>query len=295
MSTSRASWGLGLVLACSGPVEQPGPGEAPGGTGGDSDSGHAPGGGSDSADAPLEVEPPAPELTAEEVGQALVGALAGGIPEPVTARREYVARFEGRDADCPGGSYNLAGNFEGCETETGWIYAGLVEFTGPDDPENFTREFHVLGDGWIQDPDGKRMVMGGELSFTPEGSGWTGGITGTWSWPLAEGWMQPEQAGGVLEIAVTGSGPGRTVAVSGSVAGQPWAVVLDAAVAQGEVCDGEPLGAFLLRGEGGYWYRLERDEAGCACGSVVYAGGEELGEACPELAGPFEALGEVTR
>ena len=247
-------------------------------------------------DGPLEVEPPDPELSAEEVGVALEEALAGGIPEPWQARWEYMARFEGREPGCPGMSgFNLMGNFEGCHTSRGWIYAGVSEYTGRDDPEDRTEPFALLGDGWIADPDGNRMIFGGELSWDVLDDGWEGAIQGTWSWPLSDaGWMQPDQGGGVLELAAAGGPDDWSALASGSIGGLTRPVSLVGTLARADLCDGEPHGVFRLRGAEGYWYTFTREEGGdCLCGEVRYAEDTVLGEACPSLASAWRDLAVV--
>ncbi len=275
-----------VLIGCTPTPSETGTGGVETGQDVSSDSGEQ---GGDSDGGPLAIAVPSPLLDAEGVGEALEAALSGGLPNHIEAREAYMARFEGRDGGCPGGNgYSLPGNFEGCEADSGFIYGGLSEYTGPDDPGDRTRDFHLLGDGFITDPDGNRFILAGELDFVPEGNQWTGSITGTWSWPLAEGWMAPELGGGVLELDLRRLVEGWEVEVSGSIGGQAWPLTLTEVSASSDICDGEPTGTFSLRGTQGYWYEFVRREGECTCGTVTYADGSELGEACPVLRSAFE-------
>lgn len=245
----------------------------------------------DTAAGRVDVPRPSPDLDAQGVAAALSAAFAAGIPEPLLPRRAYLASFDGRDPNCPGGDgYSLQGRFQGCVAESGWTYAGRAEYTGPTDID-VVGDFHLLGDFQVQDPAGHWFIGGGELdlSITQEGprTAWAARIAGTWSYPGGEAWMVPEGTGAMLDLDVVSENGRWTIALEGTVTDTEHAIRLrDVRATDGE-CGGAPTGEFGLRGEGGYWYWFAAD---CGCGPVRFDDGSELGEACLDLGSSLSDL-----
>lgn len=280
---------IALLAACADPTT---PGSSGGAAGSGEDTAPV---AEDTDPGAVEVERPPPGLAADDVASALTSTFAAGIPEPTLPRRQYLSVFDHRDERCPGGQgVNLPGHFAGCHAESGWIYAGLAEYTGAREVDVLD-DFHLLADFTVTDAAGRPFVGGGELDFDLERSGqgltWTGRVAGTWSWAAADAWMLPEGAGAMLDLTVTQES-GWTVSLDGTVTDGTHATRLDDVTGASNTCGGAPTGRFGLRGEGGYWYWLDAD---CGCGPVTFDGAADgpLGEACVDL--DLAALTEVVR
>jgi hypothetical protein len=274
----RVSPLVAILLACAG--SQSPAGKDPGhGTGGSGDAAEQ-----DTATAEVRPEVPAPSLDAAGVAAAIDRATASGLPEPLLARETYLGIFAHRDPGCPGGQgTNLPGRFEGCTAESGWLYAGLAEYSGP--PEvPIVDDFHLLGDFNVRDAAGRWFIGGGELELEVTRSAgtvtWVGDVSGTWSYAGGPGWMQPDGAGGVLQLTVERADPAWSVSVEGGMTDGTEAVHLAGVQANSGQCDGAVSGTLSLRDTSGYWYVLAAD---CGCGPVTWADGSTLGEACVGL------------
>lgn len=231
------------------------------------------------------VEIPAPALSAEAVAESIEAVFVSGMPSPLLPRRTYLESFDGRDSDCPGGGgYNLPGAFQGCTAESGWLYAGVAEYDGSIELDE-VRDFSLLADCYMVDPDGNWFVAGGELLLEHSGDANGGSmiaeLSGTYSFAPAGGWMAPEGAGAVLSQTAHWDQFGWQLTVDGVVTDGTASVRLEALSAGSGECDGAPVGTYGLRGEGGYWYTLAGEE--CGCGMVTWADGSQLGEACVDL------------
>ena len=238
------------------------------------------------------VEIPAATLSAEEVVDAIESTFDAGMPSPLLPRKAYLEAFSGRDDNCPGGAgYNLSGAFQGCTADTGWLYAGVAEYSGSVDPDEL-RDFDLLADCYMVDPDGNWFVAGGELLFEHNGNQHGGSmlaeLSGTFSYAGAGGWMAPEGAGAVIAMEAQWTETGWSLILDGVATDGTNSVRLEALTANSGLCGGVPVGAYGLRGEGGYWYEVAADE--CGCGMVTYADGSELGEACVDLSAAVSDL-----
>ncbi|MDG1480131.1 MAG: hypothetical protein P8R54_11105 [Myxococcota bacterium] len=243
------------------------------------------------------VEIPAPVLSAEGVAAAIESVFVSGMPSPLLPRRIYLESFAGRDSSCPGGKgYNLPGAFQGCVAESGWLYAGVAEYDGSVDPDDL-RDFSLLADCYMIDPDGNWFVAAGELLLEHSGDE-NGGmlhaeLSGTYSFAPAGGWMAPAGAGAVLSQSAAWDHTGWQLAIDGVVTDGTTSVRLeDLSVSSGE-CAGVPSGVYGLRGDGGYWYTLAGED--CGCGMVTWADGSQLGEACVDLSAASAGLIEAVR
>ena len=241
----------------------------------------------------VEVPVPAPAWSAAEVAARITDALGAGIPEPMTARAEFMSLFAHRDERCPGGGdISLPGRFQGCTAASGWLYAGIATYAGPDDPRDLN-DFAALADGYIISPDGDWFIGAGELEYAVQGGQdggpfvWEGSIRGRWSYPLAEGWMRDEEASASLDLTGAGDGTVWQVTADGALHLGGADVLLSAVSAQSFACGGEPSGLLALRDPSGYRYTLALD---CGCGTVRWADGSDLGEVCISAAAPLADL-----
>ena len=264
---------LSGLLACVDPLAGPGPDRT---TSTPTEADTATG----SVDLPI----PPPPLDAGGVAAAIDQTTAAGVPEPLLARAAYLSIFAHRDPRCPGGQgTNLPGRFQGCLAESGWLFAGLAEYTGPPDP-SIIDDFHLLGDFNVQDADGNWFIGGGELDLDvhrgPGTVSWTGEVSGTWSWPAWTGWMTPEGAGGVMHLEVQRTDMDWSATVDGPLTNGVDSVHLFEVRATSNECGGAATGPIELRDASGHWYRLD---ATCGCGPVSWADGTPLGEACVAL------------
>lgn len=238
------------------------------------------------------AEIPAPALSAEAVVATIEAVLDSGMPSPLLPRKAYLESFAGRDENCPGGwGYNLSGAFQGCTADSGWLYAGVAEYEGSVDPDEVS-SFSLLADCYMVDPDGNWFVAAGNLLLDRSGSSNGGSmvaeISGSYSYAGAGGWMAPEGAGAVLEMAAGWTDSGWSLELDGTVTNGTDSVRLEAISAGSGQCGGNPVGVYGLRGTGGYWYELVAGE--CGCGMVTYADGTELGEACVDISTPLNDL-----
>ncbi len=267
----------GVLIGCVEPAAGPAGGGGGGGDGADGASR------ADTGLGTVEVVRPGASLSADDVAGALSATLAAGVPSPLLPRRQYLSVFEHRDERCPGGQgFNLPGHFAGCEAQTGWVFAGLAEYTGVP-AVDVVDDFQLLADFTVTDAQGRPFVGGGELVFDVERGGgglaWTGRVAGTWSWAAAEAWMVPDGAGAMLDLEVAAVGGGWSVQVDGSLTDGTHAVRIAGLEAASDTCEGAPTARFGLRGDAGYWYWLD---ATCGCGPVTFDGEPDvvLGEAC---------------
>ena len=242
------------------------------------------------------IEPPPPSLDSAEVSAAILEALAGGIPEPLSARRTYIDALDHRDAFCPGGGdLSIIGEWAGCTAASGWQFAGYTEYSGSSSPEAI-EDFHLLADFRFHDPAGHRFVGGGELDFSlsiDDGDrSWSSEVSGTFSYAGATGWMTPDGASATLSTTGSWTGSTWSVNLQGAVTNGVQAVHMDGLTAHSETCAAQASGTISLRDPSGYWYDLSLT---CGCGEVQYASAEVIGETCVDLSGPLANLAMTVR
>lgn len=189
----------------------------------------------------------------------------------------------------------LPGSFQGCTADTGWLYAGIAVYGGIEDVD-FLDDFSLLGDCYIISPDGDWFIGAGDLAYEVVGDvdiDWTGVITGQWSFPPAGGWMGDGGGSSVLDIhAQLRQGGGWAVTLDGGIHLDGESIRVEALFADSDTCGGEPSGTITLRDPSGYWYAMEAE---CGCGTLTWADGTALGEACVSAAGALATLAEAGR
>jgi hypothetical protein len=249
------------LLACAGPVPR--------------DSG-------DPADTapPVEVDV-TPTWTAEEALAAAQSALDLALPDPALARDTYLRLVEeGQDADCPG-SLNFNGADPlGCESDRGYVYAGLS--TWQEEPGE---HWSVSGDFEIRTPEGQAFHGGGIIRHGRSEDGGIVEIEGTWIFDGSDGWLDPGLSG-TWTIEING---GR-FATEGGITVEGVALHFDAVA--GSTSGGDLVGTFEVRDPVGAWWYLDLGPDGC--GDLRFAG-ELEGEGCLDLPGPFGAYAEVLK
>ena len=226
-------------------------------------------------------ERPDPSLTAEEVGAALDALLALGLPDANSIAVQYMAMFSGRDNNCPGNDgYTLPGNFRGCETNSGWIYAGVAGLEYQSDGNSLTID--MTGDCWISDAQGDTWVGAGEVTYDgtwDEGvATWEAEVYGTFGYPDADQAWLAEVPSQVFWTSGQ-NGDDWWLDWQGSLSTDDGAYYLEDG-SFGAACGAS--GTLSLRGEQGYWYELVLDDGCDGCGQVSW-GDEALGSVCVEL------------
>ncbi|MCB9797915.1 MAG: hypothetical protein H6741_34985 [Alphaproteobacteria bacterium] len=217
------------------------------------------------------ADPSVDGMTAEDWSAHLSNAAGLGIPEPLRPRDTLVEVLRNGDGQCPAGptmrlSYSAA--FGGCEASTGWVFAGLTEYTG-EPPANAPAgsPFHLLADGYIIDPEDNWFILGGELELAVSEAGWVAEVTGSWSYPPAGAWMAHEAS---VAVWILGDAEGAHQVDGGVNDGEGDVLFFDALTRAGDELDG----AVELRDSDGRWTRLDLDAGEGACGELD--GGEAL-------------------
>lgn len=109
-----------------------------------------------------------PEWTPEKIFEQLDLLMSYGVPNPYPVLDRYMELYdEGGTPDCPGTNYNFDGadvDNAGCETDSGYFYAGLGELRQNDEG------FDLHCDCRIVTPDGRMIRGAGNISvFNDDG------------------------------------------------------------------------------------------------------------------------------
>jgi hypothetical protein len=212
------------------------------------------------------------------VGDRITAAFAGGFPDPLSVDVLYTSLFVYGDGQCPGPmGYSVSTPFQGCQSTTGWEFAGYVEYTSVEEP----RSLLLQSDVTITSPEGERYVGAGKIDYASDGDTWTSQLTGTWGMPGAEGWLDL-----VTGVAIWSTWDGATLTAFGGYQGAEDEVYLEDVVWGG----GALAGTLSLRDPSGYWYDLVLGDGGC--GEVSFEG-EALGEGCVNLDATLDAYAEA--
>lgn len=239
---------------------------------------------------PWQPERPGPGLSAEEVAARIDSAMAPGFPDPILPRDTLVSLLQHGDPSCPQGNsqgLSYVSSFYGCTATSGYVYAGIAEYSGGSTELGSTAAFHLLVDGFVIDDAGERFVGGGEIELSRQEPTWDVTLGGSWGYPPAGAWMSDPVS---LTMGYSGtSGAEWTVEVNGGYDdGRDHALWFDE-LAFNRDCTGGS-GTLGLREEGGYWYTLRLSEDCSGCGELSFEDGSELGEACVSLGAQAENL-----
>jgi hypothetical protein len=243
--------------------------------------------------------PAAGTLTRDEVVARADTALAEGLPRAEATFDVYVGILtEYGDPVCP---FRLRldayqSTFAGCTTTRGWVFAGLtLRESGAEDGGQ--REW-MVGDGFINDADGQRGVLGGELEWWAADPGdgpraWWQTLRGTWGWEWEPGWYG-EVPSFSLSYDGVWDGDEVTATVDGGITLGGASVYLDGVTVDSLAAPDAPVsGALLVRDDVGSWYTLVLREDGSGCGDIVDPAGVALGEGCPAWGPALASLRET--
>ena len=236
------------------------------------------------------------DLDAAQVAARADAAFAGGLPLATTLWEAYVGVLEAHaEGSCPNGAmgpaYAIQASMKGCSTSQGWYFWGLTLRESTVDGDAWTE--WMLGDGWAHDPDGHRLVFGGEIAWSGTrgaSESWSQSVDGTWGWEGGEGWLAAVPSVAV-SVDATGHGDTLQATVHGGWTLNGDTVFLDDlrfdSAASGSPASGSAAsrsapagGAVRVRDDAGARATLSLREDGSGCGEVRAADGQELGEAC---------------
>jgi hypothetical protein len=196
------------------------------------------------------------------------------------------------DAACPtGDGYNLPGDYEGCETETGAWFYGHGEYE--DALPYSDLGFYLLGDCFIVDPDGARFEAAGELELVAEiVSGTTliqGMVLGTWGYPPGEGFLS-ELTRSALFLQYQSNGDDRRLTLDGSWGSSAADIMFRGFELEQRTCPDLLRGEMLVREPGGYWHSIEFDGSCGGCGAVASPDGGSPSPICVDIGSTGELL-----
>lgn len=246
-----------------------------------------------------EAEDPEPLLSAEQVGEAILAAVALGAPSPAEIAETYAQAMEEGTDRCPGEGTDLYQVEGGCMTEARTLYAGVGWYDVGDeawvDGAMVEYSFAHGGDFEIRWEDGERFAGGGELEVLSDRLGddllsSSIYVAGSWEDTRRADWLgQRLSAVYTAELGVTEAGSALTL--TGGFGVGELHLFLDAlSWDPAGACAGVATGAVHVRDERGTWSAWELGSDCDACGPVIFHEDQDLGELCLDLAGWGEAL-----
>jgi len=231
---------------------------------------------------------PLPSYDLAEYQEQIQSALELGIPNSEDARLAYLSWMQNGDDDCPGSDYLLQGIIEPCTADSGYIFSGLVSFSGTTNTLHFPDSYDVGADCYILSPNGERFVGAGDLFYQSSGEISQGSIEntirGTWESQNQDEWLAKDNS-----IWITNS-------ISWEQ--EEWSFLINGAyhldeislrfqnVLVGSDCSGG-VGLVEIRDPNGYWLKIELDPSCSGCGLSNYQG-EAQGEVCLDLFSTFQ-------
>ena len=222
---------------------------------------------------------PEPTWDAAQVASTLELAL-GHLPEPKLVVGAYLELMSLGDENCPGDAYQILDDFvSGCTSDNGYFYSGVTNFEfGESEWKGDLFDYEALvGDFWIDTPDGERLEGGGHATWAWNTHHTHIDIQGTWLWSGSEtGWLSDGFSGDFVAKYFTGEGIELNGAID--VSGVYVAMSDFYLVAS---CGWGPEGLLQLRDPAGGWYSLQLSFCD-PCGMVQF-NGTDLGEACLDL------------
>ena len=235
---------------------------------------------------PAQSHAPAPTWSAVEVQATAQAALDRGIPEPGSIRDGYLHMFDTwADADCPTGSgYNLPGDYEGCETESGAWFYGHGEYDAGGSPRGVRVSV---------DPDGARFEAAGELELTGEEVSGTraiqGMVLGSWGYPPGSGFLS-EVTRSALFLQYETNGDDRRLTLDGSWGNSAADIMFRGFELAQRTCPDLLRGEMLVREPNGYWHSILFDGNCGGCGTVQGSDDAEPVIVCLDIAEAGEVV-----
>ncbi len=237
-----------------------------------------------------------PIYTASELGGLLQGLGETGLPTARLLRDAYQDLMVHGDEQCPGSDTEIEDLLEGCTSETGWYFGGLLTFVTEEvDSEDGDRERNFWTDTCdfqIVSPSGSALIGGGDIEGRWQQQ--DGGrlvsasmVKGSWIYPDSEHvWLS---AGMSMDLAFRLDREEGTDSLNlWGTFGMPGIdLYLDNLFFDGdESCGGQvSSGTSWLRQADGTWYEMVWSEDCSGCFSVEWDFTEDLGEACVDLSG----------
>jgi hypothetical protein len=226
---------------------------------------------------------PLPSYDLMEYQEQIQSTLELGIPNSEDARSAYLNWMQHGDNDCPGSDYLLQGVIEPCTSTSGYIFSGLVSFSGTTNTLYFPDSYEVGADCYILSPNGERFVGAGDFSYLSSGEISKGTIEstirGTWESEDQDDWLAKDNS-----IWITNNISWEQEEWSSLING---AYHLDETsirfqnVSVGSNCTGG-IGSVEIRDPNGYWLKIELDPSCRGCGLAHYQG-QAQGEVCLDL------------
>jgi len=312
MSSSVPRLAVLLPLAALGCASEPGPGDdlAQGGGHDPADTGEAPSfplpgdlASSEPVGEPVVEDPDTGEpFTGEAAAAAFEDAFAEGFPAPRGMWATVADMIDEGDAECPGEDYQLDGALEGCTSDSGYSYVGVLEvyFDEVDETAEGGNELHEL-----------RLTNGNFVITPPEGAPYRNAATYTHRWERGfdgyvfaslqhlgtyqysdseHAWLR-EGLSMTSTISGSSNASGDSIRLSTSFGWGMHAVRFDGVTWSSSICEHAPHDGILqVRRADGSWASTEFTEDCEPCTSWVDLQGNDLGESCHDFGPTFEMI-----
>ena len=237
-----------------------------------------------------------PIYTAQDVGQLVAELAETGLPTARELRDSYQTLMLNGDEGCPGSATEIEDLLEGCTSETGWYFGGLLTFVTEeveDEEGRRAKNFWTdTCDFQIVSPTGVALIGGGDIEgrWQQQGSERlvsTSMVKGTWIYPESEhNWLS---AGMSMDLAfrLDREEGADNLNLWGTFGTPGIDLYLDNLYFDGnEACGGQvSSGTSWLRQADGTWYEMVWAEDCSGCFTVEWDFTEDLGEACIDLSG----------
>jgi len=199
------------------------------------------------------------------------------------------------DEACPGSLTEIENELEGCTTESGWYYGGILTYQTEEitieDGEVQKRFWTDICDFQIVDPEGIALIGGGAFRST-----WAIGVDGllTVDSSVKGSWIYPESvhpwlAGGLSSdlayrlLETSESNP--QIDLWGTLGIREIDIYFDDLSFQSDCSGNVSSGTVWLRQADGTWYEMVWRDDCSGCYDVRWDFREDLGSACIDLSG----------
>ncbi len=255
---------------------------------------------SDDSGSPPEGQSSTPWYTAQELGEQVLALGEQGLPHARALRDTYQGLMDSGDEECPGSLTEIENELEGCTTESGWYYGGILTYQTEEitseEGETQKRFWTDICDFQIVDPEGTALIGGGAFWST-----WTRGVDGllTVDSSVKGSWVYPESAYPWLTGGLSSDLAYRLTKTSDSSAqlylwgtlGTPEINLYLEDLAFDYSCSNRvSSGTVWLRQGDGTWYEMVWRDDCSGCYDVLWDFHEDLGSACVDLSGLKERM-----